>query len=183
MLNTKYIIHPEGLVTDSAAYGDAWFVEEVKAVTTPHEEFAALGKEELWRTAIVAEPFTQKLTQTEYHLDSLAQVTLTHYAPNEVRYRTNNSAPGLVVFSEIYYPHGWHATIDGQPTPILRANYLLRALQVPSGTHNIVFRFAPKSVQRTELVAYTASLLLLVVALGLLGHYLYKRKRHAPHTP
>lgn len=63
------------------------------AVTTPHEEFAALGKRELWRTAIVAEPFTQKLTQTEYHLDSLAQVTLTHYAPNEVRYRTNNSAP------------------------------------------------------------------------------------------
>ncbi|MEP0712710.1 MAG: YfhO family protein, partial [Algoriphagus sp.] len=78
------------------------------------------------------------------------QITHTSYAPNELKYQADMTSEGLAVFSEIYYPEGWTATIDGVETDILRANYLLRGLIIPAGSHEIVFKFLPKSYTATK---------------------------------
>ena len=108
--------------------------------------------------------------------DSTAQIKLTSYSPNRVTYQSSNAQEGLAVFSEIYYPHGWHATIDGAPAEILRADYLLRALVVPAGQHQIEFVFDPKTLHTTELVANIGNLLLLLAGIGTIVYYIRKRK-------
>ncbi|MDO5036224.1 MAG: hypothetical protein Q4D93_04610 [Porphyromonas sp.] len=172
-LNTKYYILPDSvqgqqLHIDEGAYGAAWFVRKVKQVSDANEEFMSLGKVSLAETAVIAPPFTQELVEDTLSKDSLAQITLVSYAPDELHYRSTNRHDGVAVFSEIYYPHGWHATIDGVESDILRVNYLLRGLMIPAGEHEIVFRFDPKSVHRTETIAWAANALLLIVFLGLM---------------
>ena len=168
-LNTKYYIVPDstgglGLVTDNEAYGSGWFVSKVAKAGDPNDEFTALGKMPLNDQAVVAPPFAETADRT-YHKDSLSSVTLTRYRPNEVRYRTENSGEGFAVFSEIYYPHGWTATIDGKEAPIQRTDYILRGLVVPAGSHEVVFTFHPKSLKITETISYIASFILLALML------------------
>ena len=182
-LNTKYYILPDSvqgvkLITDHEVYGDAWFVHEVKKVGSPDEEFVALKEVPLNDVAVVAPPFDTQAPATIYR-DSLSVVTLTHYRPNEIRYRTDNSGDGLVVFSEIYYPHGWTATIDGEESSLLRADYTLRALEVPKGTHEIVLTFHPRSLVITEAIAIGASILLLLVGIVAIGIYFYNQRKEA----
>ena len=183
-LNTKYYILPDSagglrVVTDPDAYGSGWFVSGVKAVKSPDEEFLALGETPLDETAVLAPPFGEKLAW-EPAKDSLAAVMLESYSPNEVRYRTQNARDGYAVFSEIYYPHGWTATIDGKETEIHRADYILRGLPVPAGKHEIVFAFHPKSLEITETAAYVSGLILLALLVFGAVRPFYNRRKQLP---
>lgn len=169
MLNTKYFIFPAGQqrqtvpILNPHAYGNAWFVNEVQYVNNANEEIDALDSIIPTETAVVDARFKDVLKgTTESYKDSLSSIRLTSYAPNRLTYETNNAQDGIAVFSEIYYPDGWHVTIDGQPAELARADYILRTMYVPAGQHTIEMRFDPTSLHVTEGIAYVALALLVI---------------------
>ncbi|WP_294618893.1 YfhO family protein [uncultured Bacteroides sp.] len=183
MLNTKYFIFPAGQqgqtvpVLNPYAYGNAWFVRNVQYVNTANEEIDALRSVLPTETAVVDIRFKDVLKGTaEAHKDSLSTIRLTSYEPNRLVYETENTGDGIAVFSEIYYPDGWQATIDGQPAGLARADYVLRTLYVPAGKHTIEMRFDPKSLHVTEGIAYGALALLVIGTAAIL---LMARKKYA----
>ena len=183
MLNTKYFIFPAGQqgqtvsVENPYAGGNAWFVDRVDYVDGAGAEMEALGSLDLRREAVADSRFKATLNEASaLQTDSLSSITLTAYAPDKLTYQTQNGKDGVAVFSEIYYPEGWKATIDGQPAEIGRANYVLRAMYVPAGTHTIEMTFDPQSLHVTEGIAY-AALALLAVALLLAVARGMKRSR------
>ena len=178
MLNTKYFIFPAGQqrqtvpILNPHAYGNAWFVNKVQYVNNANEEIDALDSIIPTETAVVDARFKDVLKgATESYKDSLSSICLTSYAPNRLTYETNNAQDGIAVFSEIYYPDGWHVTIDGQPAELARADYILRTMYVPAGQHTIEMRFDPTSLHVTEGIAYGALALLIigVVAVALIA--------------
>lgn len=169
MLNTKYFIFPAGQqrqtvpILNPHAYGNAWFVNKVQYVNNANEEIDALDSIIPTETAVVDARFKDVLKgTTESYKDSLSSICLTSYAPNRLTYETNNAQDGIAVFSEIYYPDGWHVTIDGQPAELARADYILRTMYVPAGQHTIEMRFDPTSLHVTEGIAYGALALLVI---------------------
>lgn len=165
MLNTKYFIFPAGQQRqlNPHAYGNAWFVNKVQYVNNANEEIDALDSIIPTETAVVDARFKDVLKgATESYKDSLSSIRLTSYAPNRLTYETNNAQDGIAVFSEIYYPDGWHVTIDGQPAELARADYILRTMHVPAGQHTIEMRFDPTSLHVTEGIAYGALALLVI---------------------
>jgi hypothetical protein len=173
MLNTKYIIVPASggrpvPVRNPYIFGNAWFVQNVKYVDNANEEIDALKDVRLTETAVVDVRFKEALNGVEQTLeDSLSYVRITSYRPNHLVYESSSGQGGVVVFSEIYYP-GWKATIDGQPAEIGRANYILRAMNIPAGKHTIEMRFDPTSLKVTERIAYGGLALLLIGIMALL---------------
>ncbi len=174
MLNTKYFIMPMqgGDTTPLAnpyAFGNAWWVDNVKYVDNANQEIEQVGKVDLHKVAVADKQFEKVLGQSAAH-DSADVVSITAYQPNNLKYTAESKNGGLVVFSEIYYP-GWTATIDGKPAELGRVNYILRALPLPPGKHEVVLDFHPASVKTTETVAYVAGglLLLLIVAGGVMA--------------
>lgn len=168
MLNTKYFIFPAGKdgqpvpVVNPYAYGNAWFVDRVQYVKDANEEIAALNTVVPTETAVVDAKFKDALTGwSEGHKDAESVVQLTSYEPNRLTYHVSSAKGGVVVFSEIYYP-GWQTTIDGAPVDIARADYILRAMHVPSGSHTIEMWFEPQSIRVTETIAYVALALLVI---------------------
>lgn len=168
MLNTKYFIFPAGQQGQTApienpyTFGNAWFIDKIQYVNNANEEIDAIGQVDLQQTAIVDSKFKEALKGVnEGYKDSLSTIRLTSYEPNQLVYETSSPQDGIVVFSEIYYP-GWTATIDGKPADIARADYILRAMNVPAGKHTIEMRFDPQSLHITEGIAYGAMALLLV---------------------
>lgn len=169
MLNTKDFIFPAGQqrqtvpILNPHAYGNAWFVNKVQYVNNANEEIDALDSIIPTETAVVDARFKDVLKgTTESYKDSLSSIRLTSYAPNRLTYETNNAQDGIAVFSEIYYPDGWHVTIDGQPAELARADYILRTMHVPAGQHTIEMRFDPTSLHVTEGIAYGALALLVI---------------------
>ncbi len=169
MLNTKYFIFPAGQqrqtvpILNPHAYGNAWFVNKVQYVNNANEEIDALDSIIPTETAVVDARFKDVLKgATESYKDSLSSIRLTSYAPNRLTYETNNAQDSIAVFSEIYYPDGWHVTIDGQPAELARADYILRTMYVPAGQHTIEMRFDPTSLHVTEGIAYGALALLVI---------------------
>ena len=169
MLNTKYFIFPAGQqrqtvpILNPHAYGNAWFVNKVQYVNNANEEIDALDSIIPTETAVVDARFKDVLKgATESYKDSLSSIRLTSYAPNRLTYETNNAQDGIAVFSEIYYPDGWIATIDGEPAELARADYILRTMYVPAGQHTIEMRFDPTSLHVTEGIAYGALALLVI---------------------
>lgn len=169
MLNTKYFIFPAGQqrqtvpILNPHAYGNAWFVNKVQYVNNANEEIDALDSIIPTETAVVDARFKDVLKgTTESYKDSLSSIRLTSYAPNRLTYETNNAQDGIAVFSEIYYPDGWHVTIDGQPAELARADYILRTMYVPAGQHTIEMRFDPTSLHVTEGITYGALALLVI---------------------
>ena len=137
MLNTKYVILPlkdDGKlpVQNPWAQGNGWFVSRIEYVPDADAEIAALHEADLRNTAVVDEQFADILGKEALQSDSTAIVELTGYEANRLTYRVKSEKGGVVVLSEIYYP-GWTCTIDGEPTDIARANYVLRAVRVPAG--------------------------------------------------
>jgi len=165
MLNMKYAIFGSGAqavaVLNPHANGNGWFVERVSFVKGADAEMAGLRKLDTKRAAVADERFRAVLSVPRLGQGS---VKLTKYEPNELHYDIASKEGGLVVFSEIYYP-GWTAAIDGKPAELGRADYVLRALRVPAGSHKVVLEFRPASVTATETVAYAA------IALMLLGFF------------
>ena len=163
MLNTRYFIFPlQGGQTvplpNPYALGNAWFVDEVQYVSNANEEIEAIHGLEPSQVAIVDKKFESVVKSLPS--DSTASIELVAYEPNYLKYEVNSEKGGTVVFSEIYYP-GWQSTVDGQEVPHGRADYILRAMNVPAGKHVVEFKFDPKSLHITETIAF--------VALGLLA--------------
>lgn len=180
-LNTKYYILPDSvtgqrLVVDPEAYGDAWFVSRIETVDGAQAAYSAIGKQPLDRVAVVERDHAEGLPSGILR-DSLSSISLEEYAPDRLVYKTSNSHDGLAVLSEIYYPHGWEARVDGEPVDILRVNYLLRGVVVPKGEHKLVLTFAPKTLVATETIAYATYGVLLMVILVSAVVYLRRRKR------
>lgn len=180
-LNTKYYIVPDStqgvrLLTDHDTYGDAWFVSRVQKARDANEEFTMIGQVTLDETAVIEGAAADKVPATVTK-DSLSSITLGSYRPDHIVYRTSNRHEGLAVFSEVYYPHGWTATIDGAPAEILRVNYTFRGLVVPAGEHEVVFDFHPESLRRTEIIAYAAGIILLLCAVGSALFFIIRRQR------
>ena len=180
MLNTKYFILPlQGgqtvPLTNPYTYGNAWFVDHINYVDNANQEIEMLGHMALRHEAVADKKFEELLGQSVVQ-DTLSRVTITAYEPNQLTYEVNSGKGGVVVFSEIYYP-GWTATVDGQEQPLGRVNYVLRALQVKPGKHEVVLSFFPKSIDRTETIAYMAYVLLLLILIAL-GWTAYRRWNH-----
>ncbi len=178
MLNTKYVIMPlQGGQTvpiqNPYAYGNAWFVDKVDYVDNANEEIERIGKLNLRHEAVADKKFQSQLGNAVAQENAV--VTIKAYEPNHLTYDVQSDKGGVVVFSEIYYP-GWTATIDGQPAELGRVNYILRALNVKAGKHQVELSFNPKSVERTETIAYIAFVVLLLAVLGV-AFVEWRRKR------
>ena len=179
MLNAKYFIFPlqDGQtvpIQNPYVYGNAWFVDELRYVDNANQEMDALGKLDLRHQAVADAKFKAQLGEA-IEQDTASVVTITAYEPNRLTYDVNSGKGGVLVFSEVYYP-GWTATIDGEPAELGRVDYLLRAMQVIPGRHEVVLSFFPKSVNTTETIAYLAYGVLILLLLGA-GYMEYRKKK------
>jgi hypothetical protein len=177
MLNIKYLVFGAdrgSILPNSSHYGNAWFVDDILKVNSPTEELQNTCSTNTRKTAIVD---ISKFPVSMEDSDSTGTISIVDYKPNYLKYESKSQANGLVVFSEIYYP-GWKATIDGKESDVLRADYILRALEVPAGDHTIEFRFEPKAYTVGNKVTTACSWLVILIMLGSVG-FQFKRKDDA----
>ncbi len=168
MLNTKYLMlgsGKEAVIKNESANGNAWFVSRVENVNSADDELAKTQEIDTKTTAVINQT-KFKLTGS---LSSNGTITLAKYAPNHLVYKSNNEAAGLAIFSEIYYKEGWKATIDGKEASILRANYVLRALEIPAGEHTIEFVFKPSIYGWANPIMMASSWLIILLIIGTLA--------------
>jgi hypothetical protein len=179
MLNTRYIILDPNLapVTNRYAMGNAWFVGNCKWVNTPEEEVRAIKDIKPESTAVFDRKFEKELSGKSFGKDNQSTIKLKSYAPNKLVYQSKCASEQLAVFSEIYYPKGWIAKIDGSETPYLRANYILRSMVVPAGIHEIVFEFKPKSYEIGNKISFASSILLIFAIAGVIFVEYKKRSK------
>lgn len=170
MLNAKYVIfNPSSPPVDNSAnaFGNAWFADSVAWAQNSDEEMLGLGKYDLKHVAIVHDEF-KAVCHGAIPCDSSASVKMTDYATKKIQYHSSNANEGLVVFSEIYYPAGWKCRIDGNEVESFRSNYVLRAVNVPAGEHDIEWSFEPEIYEQTNLVNYAGSISLLGFSLSVI---------------
>jgi hypothetical protein len=173
MLNAKYFIVPNRetgerqVHPNTEALGNAWFVEHIRFVPNPDAEIEALNSFNPSETAIVDTRFKDNITDSSFILEPSANIELTSYAPNRLTYSSSNTHTGLAVFSEIFYNKGWNAYIDGELTPHIRVNYILRALEIPAGNHHIEFKFEPQAFYITNRISLISSFILILVLLSI----------------
>ncbi len=176
MLNARWFILAGGEgakipVENTQAFGNAWFAIDIIWANNANEELDALGKTALRKTAVI-----NKADFSFLKAGGDGEVKLTSYGATEARYEVNSAKGGLVVFSEVYYP-GWTATVDGTEVQIGRANYILRAINVPAGKHEVVFTFDPQTVHTTETIAYIALILLAILLVGSIAVFIDKKNK------
>jgi hypothetical protein len=179
MLNVKYIIQTdkegkEYPIINPDANGNAWFVSKVEFVDNSDAEMKALGNLNSKEIAIINEKEFSAIKGKAFAKDNLATLTLDSYKPNNLKYTSTNSKEGLAVFSEMYYEKGWIALVDGKETPIMRADYALRAIVVPAGKHSIEFKFDPQVVKTGSAIALVSSIGMLLFLAG--GIYFERKK-------
>lgn len=165
MLNGRYIISNGQLYTNPDAFGNAWIVDKIGYVDNSNAEMAALSQVDLRTTAIADNRFRDILGDAS----SVAEgdtIYETSYAPNRLTYHSRSANGGVAVFSEVFFPWGWHATIDGKPAEIGRVNYLLRAMRLPAGDHSIEMWFDPESLHTTNMAATIAIILIYMLVAG-----------------
>ena len=153
---------------------NAWFVDRLQYVADANEELAGLRQVDLRHEAVADRKFEAILGQAAA-ADSTASVHLDSYEPNQLKYTVDSQTGGVLVFSEIYYP-GWTATVDGQTAELGRVNYVLRAMHIAPGKHQVELSFFPQTVKNTETVAYVALIVMALLLLAAIGFGLKKRK-------
>lgn len=183
MLNAKYIITQDTgrnykLVSNNTACGHAWFVKSVKIAKNADEEMQAISSFAPKDEAIVDQRYKKLIDSKPFGGDPNATITLTSYNPDHLIYQTGSTVPQIAVFSEIYYDKGWTMLIDGKEAPYFRADYLLRAAQIPVGNHKVEFIFHPASYYTGEKISLAGSVLL-VLALGGAIYTEARKKRSA----
>ena len=176
MLNTKYIVTRQGVYPNPDAMGNAWFVNDVQFVPTPDDESAALNTLDLSKTAIADEKFREVLT-CEPQPSEGDEIVLTEYQPNALTYRSTASADRVAVFSEIYYPEGWHIYVDGKEIALGRVNYVLRAAVIPTGEHAVTMEFVPNAL-RIDSISFGVSILMLLISFLVMTYPIWKQKLH-----
>ena len=179
MLNTKYFILPlqnnqTVPLQNPYTFGNAWLVDKITYVDNANAELDAVGKINLKHEAVADMRFKAALGESKTQ-GNVAKAEITQYAPNRLTYHVESDKGGVLVFSEIYYPE-WTATVDGQPVELGRVNYILRAINIKPGQHEVTLTFEPQSVTRTELVAYISYAILLILVGGILVWNWKKRK-------
>ncbi|MCK5135617.1 MAG: YfhO family protein [Bacteroidales bacterium] len=175
MVNTKYmILNPSSQpLMNRFAKGHAWIVKDYRLVKNADEEIAALAVYDLDNVAVVDERFAGLLSEGLKHREISGSVELTEYRPNYLSYKASLGQESLLLFSDVFYEGGWHASIDGEPAPHLRANYILRALPVDAGEHTIEFKFEFKPFETGEKISLAGSILILLILLGGFGFHIY----------
>lgn len=166
MLNTRYVIYnpQQPPLVNPYADGNAWFVKELVQVENADEEIASLDKIDPKKTAVVDKRFAGLIAGFSPQADSTATIQLDSYRPNKLVYSSQSQTEQLAVFSEIYYQPGWKASIDGKPVEHFRADWILRAMRVPAGKHEIVFEFKPEGyIVAANVSAYSSFLILLLL--------------------
>jgi hypothetical protein len=193
MLNTKYIIYqPEKqepvVIPNPEASGNAWFVNRVKWVSSADSEILSLNAHRLGdsakagefdplEVAVIRDGFKKDINDANIGKDSAAFVRLAKYGLNEISFESSNSRDGIAVFSDMYYPYGWKAYVDGKETPIAKANYVLRAVKVPAGQHKIEFKFHPDTFYKGNTISLISSLLLVLICGGAIFQSFRNRKQ------
>jgi hypothetical protein len=169
MLNVKYIVYGESrnnIIANPEANGSAWFVKDVVPVKNANDELAKVCETNTKNTAVINE---SEFTIPAIQSDSAEHINIIEHQPNHLKYESESSGNGLAVFSEIYYPKGWKASIDGKDANIIRADYTLRALEIPAGKHTIEFRFQPEAYYTGNKITMASSWIMLLVVLGSIG--------------
>lgn len=170
MLNTKYILvqNPQNgqemLMPNTGAYGPVWLVKNVQVVKDAAVEIQTIGTTNLKDTAIVQESFAKGLVQPQW--DSTASIQLAKFDNDVMEYSFNAATPQFAVFSEVYYPYGWNAYIDGKKVDYAKTNYVLRGLAIPAGKHSIKFAFEPETYKTGVTISYIGSFLIALFFLG-----------------
>lgn len=179
MLNAKYLKlgnEARQVVPNRSALGNAWFVNDLVDVANADEEMAKLGTINTATTAVVN--FKEfKIDEALASTDSLAKIELTAYSPKKLTYKSSSQKNGVAVFSEIYYPEGWVAKIDGEEASIVRANYVLRALRIPAGEHTITFEFNSESYEKGYTIATISGYLFVLIVFGGFGLAIFKKMK------
>lgn len=179
MLNTKYFIVPDSVagqlkpVLRTSALGNAWFIHNVKYVEGADAEMNAITSFHPKDTAIVQNDFAALVGKLPLNADTTASIELLKYHPDNLLYKYKNSENAVAVFAEIWYDKGWNAYLDGIKVPYFRANYILRALKLPAGEHEIAFKFEPKSYLIGDKISLFASLALVITGV----FAFYKRRK------
>ena len=183
MLNTKYVVIDPGSLplTYDRRLGNGWLVSRVRTAPTADAEMSALGEIDPAVEAVIFDPEAPEGTVTEYARADSGRVELVYYSPNRLRYDVSAPAKGLAVFSEIWYPAGWKAFVDGNEVPVLRADYALRALMIEEGDHEVEFVFDPASFTVGRNISLASSIAILVLLAGaVLYSVLFADKRKQP---
>ncbi|MCM4156069.1 YfhO family protein [Gramella sp. AN32] len=179
MLNVKYFIVPteEGLQVQQNpdAFGNAWFVERIEFVNSANEEILQLKDADLKNSAVVNKEFSEAIDQS-FKFDPSATIELIEQQPNLLKYKTTAQNAQFAIFSEMYYQPGWNAYIDGKPVEHVRANYTLRAMNIPAGKHEVVFKFEPVVIQTGSSITLASSILIGLLFLGAIAFEIKRRK-------
>lgn len=182
LLNAKYMIfggpdQPQ-VVPNPKANGNAWFVSDLKFVETPNEEIKSIGSIDNKKTAVIASSDKSYFDNKSVQADSTAFINLTKYQPNELEFKSQSKTPQLAVFSEIYYPHGWKVMVDEKEVPYIKADYLLRAVHVPAGSHHIRMVFEPEVIEKGKWISLLSfGLFIALAAFGIFWMNKNKKKQ------
>ena len=184
MLNTKYILlgslqEPRAEINPNVN-GNAWFVSDIQFVKTPNEEIKAVGEIDNKKTAVVSVEDQKYFEGKNLQSDSTAVIELKNYQPNQLEFKTQSKTPQLAVFSEIYYPKGWKMFLDGKEVPYIKANYLLRAVFVPAGNHEVRMVFEPEVIEKGKMISMSAFGIFLLLSVG--GFLKFRRKTAVKNT-
>lgn len=179
MLNTKYILNgslqePQVQINPNAN-GNAWLVSKVKFVNTPNEEIEAVGEIDNKKIAVVLSEDKEYFKDKNLQSDSTARIELIHYQADELEFKTESKTSQLAVFSEIYYPKGWKFYLDGKEVSYIKANYLLRAIVVPAGKHEIKMVFEPEVIEKGKVISMSVFGVFILFTLG--GGFLEFKRR------
>ncbi|WP_374461154.1 hypothetical protein [Chryseobacterium taeanense] len=179
LLNTKYLVvggpeQPQA-IPNPKANGNAWFVSDLKFVKSPNQEIKSIGVIDSKKTAVISSSDKKYFDGKTVQADSTAYINLTKYQPNELEFKSQSKTPQLAVFSEIYYPHGWKFFIDEKEVPYIKADYLLRALHVPAGNHDIRMVFEPEVIEKGKWISLICfGLFILLSGAGI--YFIYRKR-------
>ncbi len=178
MLNTKYVIYNLSAVPleNPNALGNAWFVEKPVLVENANAEISAINYLDPAKEAVIDKKFKEQINKESYPVLENEKIELVSYLPDVLTYKYTAKEEKLAVFSEIYYPAGWKAFVDGKETPYFRANYILRGIVLPAGDHEIKFSFEPSSYYTGNKISLASSLLLILLFAGYYA-YVFIRKQ------
>lgn len=185
MMNVRYIIVQNkngGAVAQRNPYanGDVWFVQNVLPAENANEEILLLDSLNTKETAVIHRKFLDKIPTEKIERDSTATIELFSYRPNHLVYEAATKTPQLAVFSEVYYPKGWHAYINGKPAEYFRADYALRAMVIPPGNNKIEFKFEPEVIETGSTISLVSALVFLLILLSGL-YFVFRKKEGKPN--
>lgn len=179
MLNARYLIFDPSQppIVNPFALGNAWFIEDYKLVDNADEEIEALNSVYPELQAVVDKRYAGELEGLKITPDSTASITLTDYKPNILTYQSKAESEQFAVFSEVFYANGWNAYIDGNLTPHFCANWTLRAMRVPAGEHEIVFKFEPTGYNTSRILGTASSIILILLLIGTIVGYFIRQSK------